>query len=94
MNIDNWNQLEVVGIIDSYGAVHSKLIKTVQDYENIQHDSFGLKLFDKWRWNEDKGVFSLIGERISAENYDKIIRHLKRKYKKIKKYLDKSKVKG
>jgi hypothetical protein len=91
-SISEWANLEAIGIIDSYGCVHSKMIKTVDDWEKYTHDYFDFKSFDKWRWNEDRGVHVSLtswGESVSEENHYKILNHLMR-YSEIRKYIESS----
>jgi hypothetical protein len=70
----------IIGIIDSYGAVHSKLIgmSSGENHESV----YPSQIFYRWSWWDDhKGIeISVLSSPINDEDFNKIERHLKRKY--------------
>jgi hypothetical protein len=68
----------IVGIIDSYGAVHS--INTGEDVEN--HDTqWPCTNVCKWRWSHRQSIWWILSDhKPDIEQQDAIMRHLTRKY--------------
>ena len=76
----NFKNTFIIGIIDSHGAVHSKLIN-ISSGEN--HESvYPSQIFKRWSWwDNHKGIeVSVLSSKFDEEDFDKIERHLKRKY--------------
>lgn len=61
----------VVGIIDYYGAVHSRLAECGEDH----HKHFGARMHNPWEFNGDIYHGGLDDEELEA-----VKRHLRRKY--------------
>ena len=69
----------IVGVIDSYGAVHSKFvdIKEIYSHEVL----FPMQTFKRWRWSfSDCFDSSILSNPFDIEDWDKIERHLTKKY--------------
>lgn len=75
----NLFKIQIVGIIDQYGAVHSKVVKDIAE-EN--HGScFPCRCFHRWRWGYQSGLKkSMLSSEFTDEDWDKIRRHLTKKY--------------
>jgi len=75
------DRLWVIGVIDTYDAVHSEGFDFFDDipyhgdlYPNIVHK--------RWRWTASEGIErSRDDEEYSSEEFDRIIQHISKKYK-------------
>lgn len=79
----SFNELQkgfIVGIIDNYGAVHSKFVKTNDD---LSHESlFPSKIFKRWRWTYHNSLEkSVLSSDFDIEDWDKVERHITKKYR-------------
>ena len=72
----------IVGIVDSYDAVHSKLFPLNYPISDMFHESiFGTKGHCAWRWSFEDCITWITPEmKPNAEQYDSIQRHLTRRY--------------
>jgi len=77
MKIDTRNQY-VIGVIDSYGCVHSRVIDISNSYSH--HDLWPYKTFRKWSWYGERVEVSVYSDSFDVEEIDKVKRHLERKY--------------
>jgi len=66
----------ILGVVDSYGAVHSEYITSET---KCHEDLWPGVTHCCWRWNHNNSVFCIFGKP-SEEDFDKIQRHLSRKY--------------
>jgi hypothetical protein len=75
----NWERLRyghIVGIVDSYGAVHSKFTENVEFHEALFPPAQC-----KWRWSHSKSLWWITAEaRPDEEQEVAIQRHITRKY--------------
>lgn len=70
----------VVGILDSYGAVHSVSFHFEKADEFTHGELWPMQMHGRWRIMN--GEFSsLQGDEFDIEQYDHIIQHVKKKYK-------------
>jgi hypothetical protein len=75
----------IVGVVDHIGAVHSGLYICGEDEDLTHHDLWPHICHKKWRWSADNGIelsTNTIKEedKLDVEDFDKIIRHIRRKY--------------
>lgn len=72
----------IVGIIDSYGAVHSKMFPFETPVSDLFHESvFGAKGHCAWRWTFDQSVSWITAEmQPDEEQFVAIQNHLTKKY--------------
>lgn len=72
----------VVGIVDAYGAVHSKLCPLDTPTSDLFHESiFGTKGHCAWRWSFSDCITWITPEmKPDVEQYDAIQRHLTRRH--------------
>jgi len=69
----------IVGIIDSYGAVHSKVSNLDEQYTHS--NLFPSNIFKRWSWHRHTDLtVSVLSSKFDDEEIDKVVRHLKRKY--------------
>lgn len=86
MSIPNrWSRLRdgsIVGIIDSYGAVHSQFCPFNESkfHEELFYLFPGFGGSIRWRWNYDDGIGGLTGSTWTPQEYDQIRTHLTKKY--------------
>jgi len=77
----------IVGIIDSYGAVHSKFCplygKGITDGGLKTHEElFPRNIMKRWRWSYSDGINqSSLSSDLDVEDWDKIQRHITRKFR-------------
>jgi hypothetical protein len=75
-----WGRLRdghILGIVDSYGAVHSVFTGSIA----FHAEHFPQTHHCQWRWNEDKSINWISAERKpDAEQMDAIRRHLTKRY--------------
>lgn len=73
----------IVGYIDHYDVVHSRIFSLLNDDERdikTHYDLFGMVL-KPWRWDYDRGLdFSVHAKNLSPEDGDLIREHLKEYY--------------
>ena len=62
----------IIGIVDYYGAVHSRLAKCGEDHNK----HFGARMHKCWEFSDGRLWHGYLEE----EDRDAILRHLKRKY--------------
>lgn len=78
--IKKWQKLRdgnILGVVDSYGAVHSVLTEDVE----FHSDYYPATYFCRWRWDFDKGLWWISKEtKPDEEQQDAIRRHLNKKY--------------
>jgi len=76
----DFNICRIVGIIDSYGAVHS-VLDPMTNKKSIYHDRVYFGVFHrKWFWNKHRGIFMWDSELWDIEDIEKVKNHLKREY--------------
>ena len=76
--IATWNQLReghIVGIIDSYDAVHSQFTGTDMGY----HEELWPMSLCKWRWCWGQSIYT-IGPNLDEEQYESVMAHITKKY--------------
>jgi len=67
-----WNGKRIIGIVDYYGAVHSRIAECGDDHNK----HFGARMHKCWDFDCGRLYHGLIEE----EDRESILRHLKRKY--------------
>jgi len=67
----------IIGIIDSYDAVHS------EDFHFSEYPThqwlYPTQTFKRWRWSFDDGI-TCLSDDLNAEDYDRIINHIETVY--------------
>ena len=72
----------IVGIIDSYGAVHSKFCPLHDGGLKSHEELFHSNIMKRWRWSYSDGVSnSCLSTRLDVEEWDKVFRHITRKFR-------------
>ena len=80
MNIDEiiW----VIGIVDAYGAVHSKIINMNDKHGDMTHGELWPGNLKRWRWSMSEGLTWIVGSSVPSdfdiEEQDAIERHLEK----------------
>lgn len=79
---DYWSNLErgvIIGIIDSYGVIHSKFSLNL----NLCHADIWATSRINWRWDIDKSIWWIGGfeNRPNEEEYISIQTHITKKYR-------------
>jgi len=73
----NLLDIHIVGIIDSYGAVHSAVIDISELSEKTHEAVFPGNYFKRWRWDYNNGLVpSILSSDFDLEEWDKIRSHL------------------
>lgn len=69
----------IVGVIDSYDSVHSEYCELGKP--RFHEEIWPTICHKRWRWNFEDGLSkSFLGERLSDEDFDRVMSHLTRKY--------------
>jgi len=80
----NFNLLKygiIIGIIDNYGAVHSKFF-SIDDDQQTHEELWPTRRTKRWRWTFSNcfNTSILSDEKLNIEDWDKIRQHLTRNY--------------
>lgn len=71
----------IVGVVDAYDAVHSIFVPLDSDRSLFHEDHFPTQSHKRWRWCYSNCFSkSVLVEPLSEEDYDRIMRHITKKY--------------
>lgn len=71
----------ILGVIDSYGAVHSTLFNFMKvDVSSYTHEKLYPNTLKKWRWDRKDSAHTFLDDEFDIEDWDKVFNHLARVY--------------
>lgn len=77
---DTYRWGSIVGVIDSYDAVHSQHVP-LEEGPAFHDDLFPMQTHKRWRWTFcDCFSVSVLGDKLTDEDYDLVMAHMTKKY--------------